>query len=65
MELTVTQKELVHIMKDRGVEKDSVVAILLALGELNKEREFLEYLNNSSEATAEDIMDKVVEFVEI
>jgi len=65
MELTDNQKKLIDILKNKGFDKDNVVAFLLSLKTENKEMEMLNWITKNKNATRDEVFGKWYELMNI
>lgn len=65
MELTNNQKRLIDILKDKGFDKDNVVAFLLSLKTENKVTEMLNWIAKNKNANRDEVFSKWYELMDI
>ena len=63
MELTNEQKELFHLLRDRGVEKPSAIGAVVFVEDSKKPYNLIiDWIKENQEAKRDEILDKLEEF---
>lgn len=61
MALSNTEKEIIHIFKDRGISRDDMLGFTSVLDIKHAHDEMLKWLKENPKAGYEEILDKIME----
>lgn len=61
MALSNTEKEIIHIFKDRGISRDDMLGFTSVLDIKHAHNEMLKWLKENPKAGYEEILDKILE----